>query len=113
MREEVKSTMDFVPVETMWGDRDIWLELSDYISELPLTVEQNDELVRLTVAQTVEAERNAFFEGARLGLELGRAEQRANAEYQAISDTLKSSVYGEICNALKKNRPKIVSSVTI
>ena len=53
MREEVKSTMDFVPVETMWGDRDIWLtiergpefltvakELSDYIAELPLTVEQ-------------------------------------------------------------------------
>ena len=113
--------MDFVPVETMWGDRDIWgpefltaaKELSDYIAVLPLTVEQNDELVRLTVAQTVEAERNAFFEGARLGLELGRAEQRANAEYQAISDTLKSSVYGEICNALKKNRPKIISSVTI
>ena len=89
----MKSTMDFVPVETMWGDRDIWLtiergpefltaakELSDYIAVLPLTVEQNDELVRLTVAQTVEAERNAFFEGARLGLELGRAEQRASRE---------------------------------
>lgn len=57
MREEVKSTMDFVPVETMWGDRDIWLtiergpefltvakELSDYIAELPLTVEQNDKI---------------------------------------------------------------------
>ena len=85
--------MDFVPVETMWGDRDIWLtiergpefltaakELSDYIAVLPLTVEQNDELVRLTVAQTVEAERNAFFEGARLGLELGSAEQRASRE---------------------------------
>lgn len=27
MREEVKSTMDFVPVETMWGDRDIWLTI--------------------------------------------------------------------------------------
>ena len=93
MREEVKSTMDFVPVETMWGDRDIWLtiergpefltvakELSDYIAELPLTVEQNDKLVRLAVAQTTKAERNAFFEGARLGLELGRAEQRANRE---------------------------------
>lgn len=66
--------MDFVPVETMWGDRDIWLTivrgpeflakakaLSDYIAALPLTVEQNDELVRLTVTQTVEAERNAFF----------------------------------------------------
>ena len=126
MREEVKSTMDFVPVETMWGDRDIWLtiergpefltvakELSDYIAELPLTVEQNDKLVRLAVAQTTKAERNAFFEGARLGLALGRAEQRANAEYQAISDTLKSSAYGEICNALKKDRPRIVSSVTI
>ena len=91
MREEVKSTMDFVPVETMWGDRDIWLtiergpefltvakELSDYIAELPLTVEQNDKLVRLAVA--TKAERNAFFEGARLGLELGRAEQRASRE---------------------------------
>ena len=90
MREEVKSTMDFVPVETMWGDRDIWLtiergpefltvakELSDYIAELPLTVEQND---KLAVAQTTKAERNAFFEGARLGLELGRAEQRASRE---------------------------------
>ena len=87
MREEVKSTMDFVPVETMWGDRDIWLtiergpefltvakELSDYIAE------QNDKLVRLAVAQTTKAERNAFFEGARLGLELGRAEQRASRE---------------------------------
>lgn len=60
----MKSTMDFVPVETMWGDRDIWLtiergpefltvakELSDYIAELPLTVEQNDKLVRLAVAK--------------------------------------------------------------
>ena len=89
----MKSTVDFALVETIWGDRDIWLtiargpefvsiakELSNYIAALPLTVEQNDELVRLTVAQTVEAERNAFFEGARLGLELGRAEQRANRE---------------------------------
>lgn len=80
-------------IETAWGERGIMLEiergpefltatkeLSDYIAALPLTVEQNDELVRLTVAQTLEAERNAFFEGGRLGLEYGRAEQRANRE---------------------------------
>lgn len=85
----MKSTVDFALVETIWGDRDIWLAiergpefltkakaLSDYIAELPLLAEQNDELVRMTVAQTLEAERNAFFEGARLGLELGRAEQK-------------------------------------
>lgn len=85
----MKSTVDFTLAETIWGDRDIWLAiergpefltkakaLSDYIAELPLLVEQNDELVRMTVAQTLEAERNAFFEGARLGLELGRAEQK-------------------------------------
>ncbi|GAA6306231.1 hypothetical protein K200098A10_18290 [Flavonifractor plautii] len=53
------------------------------------------------------------------GLNKERAERKApseagaNPEYQAISDTLKSSAYGEICNALKKDRPKIVSSVTI
>ena len=77
--------MDFALVETIWGDRDIWLTiargpeflakakaLSDYVAALPLTVEQNDELVRLTVAQTLEAERNAFFEGGRFGLELGK-----------------------------------------
>ena len=44
-------------------------ELSDYIAALPLTIEQNDTLVKLTVAQTLEAERNAFFEGGRFGLE--------------------------------------------
>ena len=93
MREEVKSTMDFVPVETMWGDRDIWLTiergpefltvptvLRDSIADWPLTLEHHDKLVRLAVAQTTKAERNAFFEGARLGLELGRAEQRASRE---------------------------------
>lgn len=72
-------------IETAWGHRDLWLTiergpeflakakaLSDYVAALPLTVEQNDELVRLTVAQTLEAERNAFFEGGRFGLELGK-----------------------------------------
>ena len=62
---------EFLPVATA---------LSDYSAEWPLTVEQNDKLVRLAVAQTTKAERNAFFEGARLGLELGRAEQRASRE---------------------------------
>ena len=79
--------------ETAWGERDIMMEiergpeflaaakeLSNYIAALPLTVEQNDELVKLTVAQTLEAERNAFLEGARFGLKFGGAEQRANRE---------------------------------
>ena len=43
------------------------------------------------------------------GLNKERAERKApseagaNPEYQAISDTLKSSAYGEICNALKQS----------
>ena len=69
-------TTDIMTIETAWGDADIGLTiergpellaaeraLSDYIASLPLTAEQNDELVRLAVDQTVKAERNSFFEG--------------------------------------------------
>ena len=55
MREEVKSTMDFVPVETMWGDRDIWL-----------TIERGPEFL------TVAKELSDYI--------AGRAEQRASRE---------------------------------
>ena len=80
-------------IETAWGERDIMMEiergpeflaaakeLSDYVAALPLTVEQNDTLVKLTVAQTLEAERNSFLEGVRFGLKFGGAEQRVNPE---------------------------------
>lgn len=78
-------TTDIMTIETAWGDADMGLTiergpellaaaraLSDYIASLPLTAGQNDELMRLAVDQTVKAERNAFFEGARLGRELGQ-----------------------------------------
>lgn len=74
-------------METAWGEQDVLLqiergeeflqaarELSDFIKDLNLPNEQNDKLVKLVVAQTLAAERNAFFEGGRIGLEFGRSE---------------------------------------
>lgn len=71
-----------VLIETAWGDRDIAIqierteqmtaaahELSDYIKGLPLTTEQNNALVSLMVKQVQEAERGAFVQGFKWGME--------------------------------------------
>ena len=38
------------------------------------------------------------------------SEARANPEYPAISEALKGSVYGKICNAPKKEPPSAIES---
>ena len=71
-----------VLIETAWGDQDIAIqiertaemttvarELSDYIKSLPLTAEQNNTLVPLIVKQVQEAERGAFVQGFKWGME--------------------------------------------
>lgn len=71
-----------VLIETAWGERDIAIqidrteqmiaaahELSDYIAGLLLTTEQNDTLVSLIVKQVQEAERGAFVQGFKWGME--------------------------------------------
>ena len=69
-------------IKTAWGDRDIAIQiertaqmiaaahkLSDYIKDLPLTAEQNDTLVSSMIEQVQEAERGAFVQGFKLGME--------------------------------------------
>ncbi|WP_435322136.1 hypothetical protein [Muriventricola aceti] len=71
-----------VLIETTWGDQDIAIqierteqmtaatyELSNYIKSLPLTTEQNNTLVSLMVKQVQEAERGAFVQGFKWGME--------------------------------------------
>lgn len=50
-------------------------ELSDFIHTLPLSVEQNDKLVKLMIDQVQEAERGAFGQGLCMGTEYERWEQ--------------------------------------
>ena len=65
-----------------WGDQDIAIqinrteqmlaaarELSDYIAGLPLTAEQNNALVSLMIKQVQEAERGAFIQGFKWGMD--------------------------------------------
>lgn len=46
--------------------------LSDHINTLPLTGEQHNKLVELTLEQTMEAERGGVFFGVKLGIEIGK-----------------------------------------
>ena len=70
--------MNFACMETAWGNWDVLLKiergeeflqaaknLSDFMNVLNLPVEKHNRLVELTLAQTLAAERNAFFEGCR------------------------------------------------
>lgn len=44
-------------------------ELNNYIKELPLTAEQNNALISMMVKQVQEAERGAFVQGFKWGME--------------------------------------------
>lgn len=82
-KERVKIEMDnVVLIETAWENRDLAIqiertdkmiavarELGDYIRGLPLTAEQNNALVALTIKQVQEAERGAFVQGFKWGKE--------------------------------------------
>ena len=79
-----------VLIETAWGERDIAIqidrteqmitaahELSDYIAGLPLTVDQNNALVSMMIKQVQEAERGAFVQGFKWGMEYRSQRMRA------------------------------------
>ncbi|MBS6475772.1 MAG: hypothetical protein KH354_07320 [Clostridiales bacterium] len=44
-------------------------ELSSFIRALPLSVEDNDKLVAMFTAQIVEAEKSAFTQGFKMGMD--------------------------------------------
>ncbi len=44
-------------------------QLSEHIARLPLSVPDNDKLVGLMIQQVTEAERAAFSQGLRMGME--------------------------------------------
>lgn len=44
-------------------------QLSEHIAKLPLSVPDNDKLVELMIQQVTEAERAAFSQGLRMGME--------------------------------------------
>lgn len=46
-------------------------ELSVFIQGLPLNSQENDKLISLVIRQVVEAERGAFIQGFRMGMEYG------------------------------------------
>ena len=50
--------------------------LSVFIESLHLAAEQNSELVRLTLKQVEAAERNAFLQGAEIGIRLQKSFSR-------------------------------------
>lgn len=79
--------MKFGSYSTLWGDNDGAIlidrneemlsaarKLSDFINTLNLPADQHNQLVELMIAQVLAAERNAFFEGGRLGVECGKYE---------------------------------------
>lgn len=83
--------MNSIFLDTAWGENDIFIkiehgeeclkvarELSKYISNLPLSVEQNNRLVQLMIAQVEAAERGAFSQGAKVGMEYGRYESQSD-----------------------------------
>lgn len=72
---------NLVLIQTAWGEQDAIIQiertdefaataqrLSDYIRNLPLTVEENNQLVALMVEQVQIAERTAFYQGFELGV---------------------------------------------
>jgi hypothetical protein len=50
--------------------------LSDYIKALPLSRPENDALVALAVAQVQQAEKGAFAQGFRMGMEFQKWNRR-------------------------------------
>ncbi len=89
--------MNVIHVETVWGTEDFGIEierdeafqkaareLSDYIWSLPLTAEQNDRLISLTVRQVQVAEKGGFIQGFTFGQDFvdWESKQRKNNEPQ-------------------------------
>lgn len=54
-------------------------KLSDYIRNLPLSVEQNDQLIKLMVDQVCEAENGAFRQGLKMGKEFTEHEMKGDS----------------------------------
>ncbi len=53
-------------------------ETSEFINSLPLTTDDNDRLVFLLLKQTQEAEKGAFEQGFRVGIEFATECERNN-----------------------------------
>lgn len=83
--------MNIISLDTAWGENDIFIkiehgeeclkvarDLSKYISNLPLSVEQNNRLVQLMIAQVEAAECGAFYQGANVGMEYGCYESQSD-----------------------------------
>lgn len=48
--------------------------VSDYLKELPLSVEQNNHLIELLIAHMSAAERDALFQGLSMGIRIAKHE---------------------------------------
>lgn len=62
---------------------EIIVQISDYIHDLPLSVDQNDRLVALLVKQLGQAEHDAFLQGFEEGISHGE-EIPATSDHQII-----------------------------
>ena len=62
---EIERTEEFIKIAN---------ELGDFIKSLPLSHEENDELIRLMVKQVNVAETSAFIQGFAMGYEFGGLE---------------------------------------
>lgn len=80
--------MDAILVETLWGERNgaVQIErspefdtaaqtLSDFVRDLPLTADQNKELIRLAVDMTNVAEHSGFKHGFTVGFQFGQSQE--------------------------------------
>lgn len=66
---EIERTEEFIKIAN---------ELGDFIKSLPLSHEENDELIRLMVKQVNVAEMCAFTQGFAMGYEFGGIEGEGN-----------------------------------
>lgn len=79
--------MKLTLIDTAWGEQDGFIEierdesfltaaqsLSDFMNSLPLSADQHNKLVELTIAQVIAAERCAFGQGLVIGREYGQYE---------------------------------------
>lgn len=48
--------------------------VNDYLKGLPLTVEQNDHLIKLLIAHMSATERDALFQGLSMGIRIAKHE---------------------------------------
>lgn len=82
-------------IETIWGDVDAAIKierskefcdtaelLSDYIRNLRLSTEKNDELIRLAVNMANAAEHSAYLQGFSFGFEIGQTPDEQEADFE-------------------------------